>query len=273
MGNNKWTGKNLSEDLARTLQSEQWMTWVNIPLGSVQTHNVQIADVLAVNKSFAHPLVKIYEIKVDRGDFQADVAREKYRGYFEAANQVYFAVPQGLLKVAELPGDGVGLIVRGDTTWHVVKAGKRTDFKLDIEMLLKLLMRGYEDHWQQYRSKERRKQEIKTYTTLRQAFNDYGVKVAQDIAQAQEIKQLSEEFLKKISKLMGKDYASTYDAVQVLRNDVQQLMSQKKHFRLALRVTELAIKLFDGELFWGDPVRDLERILDQAKKEFPNVRK
>ncbi len=264
----KWTGRELAEDLARTLQSENMMVWVNLPLGSVQLSSVQIADVVALNKSFANPLVKIYEVKVDRGDFFGDVGRLKYQGYFRSAHQVYFAIPQGLLKVGELPQDGVGLITRTDSTWHVVKASRRTDYKLNIEFLLKLLMRGYEDYWQQYRSAERRKQEAKTYTTLKQAFYDYGVKVAKDIADAQEIKALSETFLKDIGKLMGKDYATSYDAVAVLKKDVETLMNQRKHIRLALPMAEMAIRLFDGELFYGNPIQDLERLLEQAKKEF-----
>ncbi len=268
----EWTGRELAEDLARTLQSEDMMVWVNLPLGSVQLSNVQIADVVAVNKSFANPLVKIYEIKVDRGDFLGDVGRLKYQGYFRSANQVYFAIPQGLLKVGELPQDGVGLITRTDSTWHVVKAARRTDYKLDVEFLLKLLMRGYEDYWQRYRSKERREQEVKVYTSLKQAFYDYGVKVAKDIASAQEIKALSETFLKDISKLMGKEYATSYDAIADLKKDVQTLMSQRKHVRLALPMAEMAIRLFDGELFYGNPIQDLERLLEQAKKEFPKRR-
>ncbi len=116
---------------------------------------------------------------------------------------------------------------------------------------------------------ERRSQEVKGYTTLKQAFHDYGIKVAKDIADAQEIKALSEAFLKDIGKLMGKDYATSYDAVAALKKDVETLMRQRKHVRLALPMAEMAIRLFDGELFYGNPVRDLERLLEQAKKEFP----
>ncbi len=263
-----WTGRELSEDLARTLQTEDQMTWVNLPLGSVQMSNVQIADVVALNKSFANALVKIYEIKVDRGDFFGDIGRLKYQGYFKSAHQVYFAVPQGLVKKDELPADGVGLIVRTDSTWQVIKAARRTDFKLGEEFLLKLLMRGYEDHWQQYRSAARRKEEVKIYTTLHQAYYDYGVKVAKDIAQAQEIKVFAEQMLKDIGRIMGKDYGKAYfRAVVDLKSDVTELMNQHKFVRLALPVSALAERLFKGDLY-SSPVRELEQLLEQAKREF-----
>ncbi len=264
----KWTGKELSEDLARTLQGENNMTWVNIPLGSVQMSSPQVADVLAINKSFTNAQLKIYEIKVDRGDFSGDVARGKYQGYFKSAHLVYFAVPQGLVKKDELPADGVGLIVRTESTWQVVKAARRTDFKIGTELLLKLLMRGYEDHWQEYRSKKRRDEEAKKYTTLRQAYYDYGIKVAEDIANAQQIKADAEQCVKDIEKVMGKDYHQSFrGAASALKDNVDKLLAQYKGLRLAVSVSLLAERLFEGMLY-GSPVTELEHLLEQAKRDF-----
>jgi len=270
MNSKEWKGRELSEDLAQYLCNENWMVWTNMPLGSVEISNVQIADVIAIPKSFAHPIVKIYEIKVTRGDFFGDIGREKYKGYFKSANQVIFAVPSNLVKVTELPDDGVGLIVRNETSWHVVRAGKRNDYKLTEELLLKLLMRGYEEHYQNYRSKERRDHEAKVYTSLKQSFHDYGVKVAGDIANASAIVKTSDELLKEIGELMGKDYKNSYDAANDLKEDVEQLIRQKRHYRLALPMAIYAMRLFDGEIFYGDPVKEIEELLKQAKKEFPN---
>jgi len=52
------TGKELCEDLARSLQGAGWMAWTNQPLGSVQLDNVPIADVIALPRSFAGLLVR-----------------------------------------------------------------------------------------------------------------------------------------------------------------------------------------------------------------------
>jgi len=264
----EWTGRSLSEDLAETLQSQNCMTWVNIPLGSVM-YGCQVADVLAITKSYANTLVKIYEVKISRSDYLSDVQRDKFSGYFKSAHQVYFAVPSGLIKVAELPGNGVGLIIRNENTWHVVKAAKRTDYKPGVELLLKLLMKGYEDHWQKHRSETKREEDIKKYTTLQQAYSDYGVKVARDIAQGQELVKEATELTAKIGKLMKKDYKAFPEAVHDLKRDVDKLMKQKRHIRLALPLAALAIRLFDGEIFYGDPADELKKLAEQAKKEFP----
>jgi hypothetical protein len=264
----QWTGKELAEDLARHLQEAGWMVWTQIPLGSVQHSSPQIADVLAIPKSFVHPTVMIYEIKVSRADFFGDIARAKYIGYFKSANQVLFAVPSSLVKATELPQDGVGLIVRNETTWHVVKAGKRQDFRPGEELLLKLLMRGYHDHYQEYRSKKRRDEGAKEYTTLSKAFHDYGVQVAKDIARGSEILHASDEFLKEISAIMGKKYDNVSGAVRDLKWDVERLMNQKKHQRLALPMAEYATRLFNGDIY-TDPVEQIEKLLEQARRDFP----
>ncbi|GAI89372.1 unnamed protein product, partial [marine sediment metagenome] len=149
-----WTGKSLAEDLAKTKDHRDWMTWVQIPLGSVMwaTGHMPRADVLAVRKSFTNPSFTIYEVKVSRSDFNADVNKGKYRIYFADCCQFYFAVPAGLVKKEEVP-EGAGLIVRGENGWRVVKSAPRREYTPDVELLLKLLMRGYESQlveWKQY---------------------------------------------------------------------------------------------------------------------------
>jgi hypothetical protein len=265
----KWTGRKLAEDLARAMQSENKMVWVNLPLGAM-IRNPQVADVLVVNKSFTSTMVRIYEVKVTRNDLFNDINRAKYLGYKHSAHYVFFAVPQGLVSPLEIPKDGTGLIVRSDKGWHVVRAARRTDYELDVELLKKLLMRGYEDYWKRYRDPKYRKDEVKRYTTLRQAFHDYGINVAADIAAGQELIQTASKLKKEIGHLMGKDYDQFDNAVFELRNDVEKLIHQRRGNRLAIQLAELSMRLFDGELFWGNPAKALERILEQARREFPN---
>jgi len=262
----EWTGKELAKDLARHLTSPTCMVWVEAPLGSVW-QGVQRADVLAINKSYTNPNVRIYEIKVSRGDFFGDINRDKYTGYKKNAHQVYFAVPSKLIQVTELPQDGVGLIVRNESSWHVAKAARRIEYKLDVELLLKLLMKGYEDHWQKPRLEGKTLQDIKVYSTLRQAYYDYGVKVGKDIADAQQLVQAAESFKREIGKLMGKDYDKPMYAVSELQADVRGLMNQKKYSRLALPLSKLCMNLFEGNVYIN-PVRELEILTEQAKKEF-----
>lgn len=265
-----WKGRELAEDLAQHLQAAGHMAWVEIPLGSVyQNSRLQRADVVGLNKSFTQPNLRIYEVKVSRADYLSDIGRGKYAGYLKSADQVYFAVPQGLIKVAELPQDGVGLIIRGETSWSVAKAARRQDFKLTEEILLKLLIRGHDDFQRQYRSKKHRDTEAKTYTNLRQALYDYGVKVAKDIAEGHAIKQYSDEMVKQISELLGCNFSSPYGALDQLRREVNTLMYQHRASRLAVNMAELTGKLFSGDMQWGNPVWKLEQLLEQARKDFP----
>lgn len=64
-------------------------------------------DGIAIAKSWAHPCITGYEIKVSRSDFKRD---EKWPQYLGLCNEFYFVTPPGLIKLSELP-DNVGLIV------------------------------------------------------------------------------------------------------------------------------------------------------------------
>ena len=53
----------------------------------------------------------IYEVKVSRADFRADVARpEKRQAYRDLAEAVYYCCPEGMVAASEVP-DGCGLLV------------------------------------------------------------------------------------------------------------------------------------------------------------------
>lgn len=71
-------------------------------------------DGWAMKKSWAHPAVTGYEIKVSRQDFLRD---DKWPSYLPMCNSLYFVCPSGLIQVEEMPGD-VGLM------W-VAKTGSR----------------------------------------------------------------------------------------------------------------------------------------------------
>jgi len=66
----------------------------------------------------------IHEVKISRSDFLADVRKGKWEGHKKIAKYIWFACPEGLIDVAELPA-GTGLIVRDRYNWHVVKRPTR----------------------------------------------------------------------------------------------------------------------------------------------------
>lgn len=63
-------------------------------------------DAWAMAKSWAHPLISGYEMKVSRADFAKD---NKWHKYLPLCNQLFFVCPSGLLKPEEIPAE-VGLI-------------------------------------------------------------------------------------------------------------------------------------------------------------------
>lgn len=59
-------------------------------------------DAWAMNKSWAHPVVSAYEVKVSRADFLKD---NKWPAYLPLCNQFYFVAPGGLIDLSELPAE------------------------------------------------------------------------------------------------------------------------------------------------------------------------
>lgn len=67
-------------------------------------------DAWAMNKSWAHPVVSAYEVKVSRADFLKD---NKWPAYLPLCNQFYFVAPAGLIDLSELPAEAGLLTAAG----------------------------------------------------------------------------------------------------------------------------------------------------------------
>lgn len=86
--------------------------------GPSQTGNHMRMDAWAMRRSWAHPGVTAYEVKVSRADFIGD---NKWPGYLRCCNQFYFVCPSGLIHPSEVPND-VGLLwVAGESGRLVTK--------------------------------------------------------------------------------------------------------------------------------------------------------
>ena len=257
-----WTGISLAEDLAQSKDQAQWLTWVQIPLGAV-TYGSPRADVLAARKSFVNPSFTIYEVKISRSDFNADINRGKYRGYFEHCCQLYFAVPKGLITKEDIP-EGTGLTVRGDNGWHVVKAAPRREHTPNIELLLKLLMRGYDDHLVQWKQYDRLKN--LEYKGLKEASLQFGIKVARDLQDASELIELANKLKDEVGKLIGKKYDSLSSAIYGLRADVDALLLQRRYSPEAVALASIVDRLFQGGRFFaGGTPNQLREIADKLE--------
>lgn len=263
-----WTGQTLAEDLARSKDQSQWLSWVQIPLGSVTWRNGHSprADVLSARKSFSNPNFIIYEVKVSRSDFTTDVNNGKYRAYFEHCCQLYFAVPKGLITKDEVP-TGTGLIVRGDNGWRVMKSAPRREHTPDVELLLKLLMRGYEDHLAQWKQYERLKN--LEYRGLKEASFQHGIKIAQDLSQASELIEQANKIKAELEKVLGEKYGTVWHAVFRLRSDVDALLAQRRYSKETLELVQVVDRLLQGTRFFANGApKQLRAIADRLEVRF-----
>ncbi len=254
----KSKGRELAEDLAQYLQTDRWMTWVEIALGPMDT-GVAKADVLAVFKSYA-PRFLIYEVKTSRADFMRDVNSGKHTKYFDHCTQFYFACPAGIIKKEEIPL-GCGLITKGDHGWHTVKAARRNDFKPSRDFLLKLLMKGYEDHSIQVRQLDRER--LTKNAHLKAIAQSLGIKIAHDLAKADEVIAAADKLRKELADLLGKDFESLYSAAYALQSEIQRMIRQREFLREAVELSVQIEKLWDGSWWSADAVpRHIRQIAD-----------
>ncbi|MBA7605559.1 hypothetical protein ES703_12692 [subsurface metagenome] len=261
-----WTGISLAEDLAKSKDQAQWLTWVQIPLGSVMFSRAPRADVLAARKSYTNPNFIIYEVKISRSDFNADVNKGKYLRYLDHCCQLYFAAPKGIITKDDIP-EGTGLIIRGDSSWHVVKAATRREHNPDVELLLKLLMRGYEDQLVQWKQYDRIKN--LEYKGLKEASIQFGIKVARDLGNASELIELANKIKDEVGKLLGKDYDSIWTAIYGLKADVDVLLTQRRYAPETIELVTIADRLLHGARFFanGTP-KQLRAIADRLEEMF-----
>lgn len=127
----------------------------------------------------------VYEVKVSRSDFWNDVNKGKYRKYLPHCHRLFFVVPAGLVKKAEVP-EGCGLITRQPHGGFrvVVPATRREIEDPPIEWLWDLLGRTwFED--------TRKVRDLKERTTwesngqLRPHTWRWGQEVSRKIAEAE----------------------------------------------------------------------------------------
>jgi hypothetical protein len=89
-------------------------------------------DAVAIRRSWAHPCVIGYEVKVERADFLRDT---KWPRYLDLCNEFSFACPTGLISPDEL-SPGVGLIYyspeKGSLRTQRKAAFRQVDIPLDM---------------------------------------------------------------------------------------------------------------------------------------------
>lgn len=152
---------------------------------------------VAVKPSYANKDCRIYEVKNNRSTFNND---GKYEKYFDVCHRLYIACPKGLISQDELPPK-MGLIVRGENGWYVVKAAKRNypkDFNIDF--VLSLLYRGYEETKAQRKLRDRII--MKDNATIKDHAQKIGYEIARRLDRDRETQV--EEWVKEVGDLFRK---------------------------------------------------------------------
>ena len=95
-------------------------------------------DAIAIYKSWSHPRIVGYEVKVSRGDFLRD---SKYSLYLPYCHEFYFVTQNGLIDRAELAND-IGLIYYNPETQALVTKKRAVHRKVEISgnMLMYIIM-------------------------------------------------------------------------------------------------------------------------------------
>lgn len=109
----------------------------NGPTG-VMTGQLLQFDGVAIYKSWSHPQIRGYEIKVSRSDFLRDIKYSQYLPYF---HEFYFVVPAGMVQRQEVE-ENIGLMWYNPETGVITTKKKAVwrNIEIDALMLLYVIM-------------------------------------------------------------------------------------------------------------------------------------
>jgi hypothetical protein len=99
----------IKKALARHYPSERWVFLTEVKTGPTWfagPGELLKIDAVAIRKSWSHPIINAYEVKVSRSDFLGDL---KWPGYLPYCHRFYWACPTGLIKDTEV-SEQAGLI-------------------------------------------------------------------------------------------------------------------------------------------------------------------
>jgi len=210
--------RELQEDLAKYLRECGYLTYTEIEIKGGRGGR---ADVVAVKPSYANKDCRIYEVKNNRAAFDRDT---KYEKYLDVCHRMFIACPKGMIAKDELPPK-IGLIVKGENGWYVVKSPRRNipkDFNIDF--VLSLLYHGYEET--QGQRKLRDHIIAKDNVALNYRAKNIGYEIARRLDRDRETQV--EEWILKVAKLFEKymgipakerfdGLPSVYDIEHILR--------------------------------------------------------
>ena len=137
----------MASRLSGWLREQCRVTWENIELMVPRAAGGRQAvrpDVFSLARTYDEQRINpcVHEVKVSRADFLADLARpEKRAAYAQLAEVVYYAAPEGVIRVAEVP-DGFGLLEEVDYgVFQVLKRPKKRRVELTTHQFMNLILK------------------------------------------------------------------------------------------------------------------------------------
>jgi hypothetical protein len=139
------TEDDVLKGLAKRHADDVFLTHVyNGPWQYARTHSGGCCiDAIALKKSYAHPCVTGYEVKVSRADFHRD---SKWPSYLYMCHRLYFATPAKLVTAADLPSPDLGLVwVYSSGTVRTVRDVPMRPVELTAAFLMALIFWKLDD--------------------------------------------------------------------------------------------------------------------------------
>lgn len=166
------THDGLIGNLAAHLAAQDRLIWCDMQIGPM--HSAR-PDVFTMRKSYSNPSPASYECKVSVADFRADITSGKWQSYLKFSGSVTFAVPSGLVKLADIP-IGCGFMSLSDDGWKVHRhATRQSTWKLGTDQMIKLLIDGWGREHSQVQEKTR---QFRTRRAQNEIARKHGTEVA-----------------------------------------------------------------------------------------------
>jgi hypothetical protein len=133
----------IKEALALHCYQDFFMTEVKSGPTQYDNDGLKILDAIAIKKSWAHPCIRGFEVKVSRSDFLRDA---KWYTYFPYVNEFYMVCPKGMIDRTELP-DNCGLLYYSENARRVLtkKKATYTNGQPTADMLMYIIMNKLDD--------------------------------------------------------------------------------------------------------------------------------
>lgn len=199
-----WTHDALLDDLAGYLRGPDRMVWCDMQLGPSGSPR---PDVFTLQKSYSAPRPAAFEVKISRSDFRSATTSGKWQSYLKFAGSVTFAVPDGLVTLADIPA-GCGLIVRKDAVWRYARRPTIQAVTMPFSACMKLLIDGVDRVSASQQPRPRTAELWREQKAVRQKFGEAVEIAARDLAGAQRTATAEKELRAYEYKRMQDDVAS-----------------------------------------------------------------